>query len=361
MNKDFRTRLVLIAFFLGLNIVLGSVFLKETKISVPTKITPLLQKLQLVPKDGDPSSDVLPLSNNANQDPDTLESEILDGLNQFRFENDRGSLERNSTLDAIAQTLAEQESTGVYLTDEQAQSQLDDLLEQNEYLYLAISHNSVVGPTTTSGFMQAILGHNQQSELLLQDNYTEIGITLVIGNGEKKEGTLVYLLAEPYKKRSQKLKSITPDSMQQSSIKQTFPFISNTDVLLALNQYRADHHVHALVEEAHLCNYAEKRVGDQISFGGLDAHAGFKSDFENDQIPAQLEGYQGTTIGENLAYQHCKNMQTDDSFIAQTAAALIEWCFDSSTKGHREAQLNSAYNNVCVRNKDGYFVVIFGE
>ena len=144
-------------------------------------------------------------------------------------------------------------------------------------------------------------------------------------------------------------------------IKKTFPYISNSSVLEALNQYRADHQVHQLVEHHSLCEYAEKRVADQIAFGGLDHHQGFTSDFVNGERPTQLQNYPGWTIGENLAYQHCRNMTTDQSFIAESAPALIEWCFDSSTAGHREAQLNTKFNNVCIRNQNGYFVIIFGD
>lgn len=140
-----------------------------------------------------------------------------------------------------------------------------------------------------------------------------------------------------------------------------FPEISNSSVLTAINQYRSDHQVHQLVEHASLCRYAEKRVQDLVAHGGLDEHAGFRADFADDKIPTQLEGYPGRTIGENLAYQYCINMQTEESFIANSAAALIEWCFDSSTKGHREAQLNPEFNNVCVRHQNGLFVVIFGD
>jgi len=141
----------------------------------------------------------------------------------------------------------------------------------------------------------------------------------------------------------------------------TFPYISNNDVLTALNQYRSDHRVHQLVEQHNLCEYAEKRVADLIAFGGLDHHQGFTNDFTNGERPSQLENYPGRTIGENLAYQNCKNMTTGESFIASSAPALIEWCFDSSTAGHREAQLNTKFNNACIRNQKGYFVVIFGD
>lgn len=142
----------------------------------------------------------------------------------------------------------------------------------------------------------------------------------------------------------------------------TFPFLSNSDILVELNAYRAAHKIPALVENQLLCQYAEKRVEDLIAYGGLDNHAGFTKDTENyETLPESLKQYPGGAIGENLAYQYCKNMTTGDSFIASTPQQLIEWCFDSSIRGHREAQLNPKYTAACVRNQQGYVVVIFGE
>jgi len=141
-----------------------------------------------------------------------------------------------------------------------------------------------------------------------------------------------------------------------------FPNISDTEVVEALNRYRDDHKVHHLIIDKNLCDYAEKRVKDLLAYGGLDHHAGFKKDFADQKnLPEPIKRYSGRTIGENLAYQYCRNMTTGDSFIAQTGTALIEWCFDSSTAGHREAQLNPTFNAVCVRHAKGYYVVIFGE
>lgn len=142
----------------------------------------------------------------------------------------------------------------------------------------------------------------------------------------------------------------------------TFPNISDTDVLLELNAYRAAHTIPQLVENSNLCRYAEKRVRDLVAFGGLDNHAGFIADTASaESLPDALRAYSGGSIGENLAYQNCKNMTTGDGFLASTPQQLIEWCFDSSTKGHREAQLNPKFTAACVRHDQGYFVVIFGE
>jgi len=154
----------------------------------------------------------------------------------------------------------------------------------------------------------------------------------------------------------------TPTAVQPQSTTLVFPEISDSSIIQALNQYRADHQVHQLVEDQHLCQYAQKRVNELVELGKLDNHEGFKRDFASfESLPEEIKNYSGGKIAENLAYQHCRNMTTGESFIAQTAVALIEWCFDSSTAGHREAQLNSSFNAVCARHNQGFFVVIFGE
>ena len=170
-------------------------------------------------------------------------------------------------------------------------------------------------------------------------------------------------------------KSVIPNFQQSSLINQplptaatrvatppNLPALSNSEILIELNAYRASHKIPPLIENQFLCQYAEKRVEDLIAFGGLDNHAGFTRDTQNyETLPDSLKNYPGGAIGENLAFQYCKNMTTGDSFIASTPQQLIEWCFDSSTRGHREAQLNPSYTAACVRNRQGYVVVIFGE
>ncbi len=155
--------------------------------------------------------------------------------------------------------------------------------------------------------------------------------------------------------------SAKPPTVPQSTFQEARD-VSDSEVFAALNQYRADHHVHALVTDQNLCQYAEKRVQDLVKVGSLDNHEGFKQDFaDQSNLPEPIQNYSGGEIGENLASQYCINGTTGESFVAQTGTALIEWCFDSSQKGHREAQLNSRYNAVCVRHAQHMYVVIFGE
>lgn len=135
--------------------------------------------------------------------------------------------------------------------------------------------------------------------------------------------------------------------------------IPDTEVVAAINAYRASHSSPQLVVNDHLCAYAQKRAGDLVTNGGLDAHAGFRADFADGKYPPQLEGYTGGRVGENLAHQYC--YRGSKNVVANTGTALIEWCFDSSTDGHREAQLDPKYTAVCVRHAQNMYVVIFGE
>jgi len=196
----------------------------------------------------------------------------------------------------------------------------------------------------------------QQFATLIDTSYTEVGTfsEQITYEGEKVWLTIL-VLAQPETTKvvptQKKVQQYTPA-----------PEISDSDIVQALNLYRSDHQVHQLVVDNNLCTYAEKRVQDLIAFGGLDNHQGFKADFaNNEQIPESIKAYSGGAIGENLASQYCINGTTNQKFTATTATALIEWCFDSSVKGHREAQLNTRYNAVCSRHGQNMYVIIFGE
>lgn len=160
------------------------------------------------------------------------------------------------------------------------------------------------------------------------------------------------------------LKSATSEQVTSTPISHassiSYRDIPDQEVVEAINMYRASHGVHQLIIDQNLCAYAQKRVGDLIAHGGLDHHEGFKKDFENNAIPDPISSYSGGGIGENLAHQYCYRGAGED-VVANTGTALIEWCFDSSTAGHREAQLNPSYNAVCVRHGEHMYVVIFGE
>lgn len=226
---------------------------------------------------------------------------------------------------------------------------------------LSLYHDAVIGPLTTDQILKYWQTDEKHLEMVTSPEITQVGVATGSATFEGQlQGIVVTIYAKP-----PATSTTTPTSSSKTAQTQkplVFPEISDNSILTALNSYRQSHNVHQLLEHANLCEYAQKRVGDLVANGGLDGHAGFKKDFEDpENLPEPIKNYPGGAIGENLAYQNCKNMTTGQGFVAETATALIEWCFDSSTKGHREAQMNPKFNNVCARHKNGYFVIIFGE
>lgn len=360
-------RLAIIAFFLGLNVVLGMRFLREAQSQVHPVLRTVLQQFGVVTNHPELVEEFIPTS-----DPEEIyidPRELAESVNSRRALDGLPALEYNAKLASAAGMLLEELRADEYdLERELNPDSLKNALTSSEYEYEWVSHNALVGPLSVQAVLTGWFSSVTQSDALLNPEFTEQGIaTAVIANDELGTvGVTVQLLARPmgqYSAQSPSGKNETSRSTVSSAQPRPStppPNIGDTEVQVALNAYRQSHGVHQLVEHGQLCRYAEKRVQDLVAFGGLDNHAGFRSDFENG-YPAQLEGYPGGTIGENLAHQFCRNMTTGDSFVAQSGTALIEWCFDSSTSGHREAQLNPRYNNVCVRHGDNMYVIIFGE
>jgi uncharacterized protein YkwD len=80
----------------------------------------------------------------------------------------------------------------------------------------------------------------------------------------------------------------------------------------------------------------------------LDAHAGFAADADSGYV-FEITGK--NYVAENLAYWPS----------AQAATHVIEWGWDSSTEGHREAQLSNDFTHACITGQEGFYVAIFGR
>ena len=236
---------------------------------------------------------------------------------------------------------------------------ISNFLQKKKVENISLFHDTLIGPRTLPQLQQYWKTEKEHLETISSPDLTQLGVATASAMiADQEQGILVMIYAKP-QPTVQSTPVQTPPPQKKKIV---FPEISNQSVLEALNQYRATHKIHSLQEHPKLCEYAEKRVQDLVQYGGLDGHEGFRKDFADpEKIPQSIKDYPGGAIGENLAYQNCRNMQTNQDFLAETATALIEWCFDSSTKGHREAQLNPKFNNVCARHQDGYFVIIFGE
>lgn len=354
-NKHFVARLIVIAFFLGINIALGSFFLKNNKVHLPTKLSKYLLDLGVMK-----NANVVFLNNElSTDDSGSLDPQIiLEKLNKERIIFEVGELEYDNSLASVAAILLnEAEKIDFDLTQTDFLPQLKDALSQVDYKYAHVSHNILVGPSLEQAVVNSWFSDESQVKALKDDDFIHVGFATKFIDLQDvgRVGVVVQVLGKP-------LIQINTLAKTRVSKAPVLPVVTDQEVINALNDYRKVHLVRTLNIDDNLCTYAEKRVQDLVAFGKLDEHAGFKNDFADpENLPESIKNYSGTQIAENLAHQYCKNMTTGDSFIAETGTAIIEWCFDSSTLGHREAQLNNDFENVCVRHGNGMYVVIFGD
>jgi hypothetical protein len=139
-------------------------------------------------------------------------------------------------------------------------------------------------------------------------------------------------------------------------------FFSEDDLWLALTEYRQAHGKPGLGRDEKMCTYARKRVQEHIDKMNhtaqseypnpdkypLDAHAGFSADASSGYA---FEVTGRNQLAENLAYWP----------TAKSAAHIIEWGWDTSTEGHREAQLSDSWSHACISGNRGFYVAIYGR
>lgn len=355
----FIVRIAIIAFFIGLNIVLGKAFFSQNKIGIPFPVASFLMRYGIIPG----NEIVLEQLTNPYKKEIVLEADdIIAEINKVRREHDLPEVTPNEKLATAAATLLEEVAEHEY--DLQAKGDytpLADVLKTVKYNYAWVHHNALVGPLSPEAVVTAWLSDDAQSKALLTKEFTDIGLSVQVVDTSfmGKAGVIVQLLAQPQAAAVPATIQSKPE--QQAGKPKRLEEFDDLAVVEALNQYRATHKVASLNVNNDLCVYAEKRVQDLLANGGLDGHAGFIADFDAEEPPIGIRSYSGTTIGENLASQYCVNGTTGQTIFAEHPTQLIEWCFDSSQKGHREAQLSPEYRDVCVRHGDNMYVVIFGD
>ena len=359
MKRPLLRRLLIISFFAGINVVLGIYFLTQFQIPLPDQAVALLKRFNVYPQHYQTRSSSNPWS--APQ-PDLESAGLLKKLNETRVASGVGGLEESSALNQAAEKLFEVYQSENFDIDQVDSKVLESILKESKYPYEWVSNNTIVGPLTIDSVISSWQGDDRQNQALLNGEFTQTGLyTQIINLNGSKVGVVVHLLAKPLPQRGQAANRV-PSATAVPRSPETAPEISDGEVMQALNSYRANHGRAPLAVDENLCRYAEKRVQDLVAYGGLDGHEGFRKDFEDaNNLPVGIKDYSGSRIGENLAHQYCRNMTTGESFVAQTGTALIEWCFDSSTKGHREAQLSTEFKNMCVRHGQRMYVVTFGN
>ncbi len=110
----------------------------------------------------------------------------------------------------------------------------------------------------------------------------------------------------------------------------------------AMNDYRKAHNVQQVTKNDLLCDIAQKRAEEQLANGGLDGHAGFNKYGEN-----QDEFFR---MGEVLF----------GGVQPQYGVHIVEYGWDRSLTGHKEAIQNPSWNHGCGGIAGYYAVFIFG-
>lgn len=121
------------------------------------------------------------------------------------------------------------------------------------------------------------------------------------------------------------------------------PRMSTADELFsAMNDYRRAHNVQVLIKSDLLCGIAQNRANEQLANGDLDNHAGFDKYAQDQQ--------EFNRMGEVLF----------GGGQPQYGVHIIEYGWDRSLTGHREAIQNPSWSHGC-GGIAGYFAVfIFG-
>lgn len=121
------------------------------------------------------------------------------------------------------------------------------------------------------------------------------------------------------------------------------PRMSSVEELnIAMNDYRKAHNVQMVTRNDLLCDIAQKRAEEQLANGGLDGHAGFDKYGEN-----QNEFYR---MGEVLF----------GGVQPQYGVHIVEYGWDRSLTGHKEAIQDAGWNHGCGGIAGYYAVFIFG-
>lgn len=110
----------------------------------------------------------------------------------------------------------------------------------------------------------------------------------------------------------------------------------------AMNDYRRAHNVQLVTRNDPLCDIAQKRAEEQLINGGLDGHAGFDKYGQN-----QSEFFR---MGEVLF----------GGVQPQYGVHIVEYGWDRSLTGHKEAIQDSGWNHGCGGVAGYYAVFIFG-
>lgn len=329
-------RLLTICLFLVLLIYLFNLGVKQDFLRVPT-LPPLLItwinqagfKLTVKPI-------ALPLL------PETSPGEITQKINTYRLSHDLSELLSDSVICQFTPSGSTDTFTSQFLKKcptctHVALITVSRFVSPNELLTIFINDDST---------NQTLLA-SQSNLLCVQENGANL---LFFFATQKDQASVPVVLSPQALKPPPKITAGKPKNFTESELWQ------------ALAEYRKAHGRTTLTLDEALCTYARKRLNDHLTLMDqkkpeeypvpekypLDAHTGFSADADSG-LAFDMAGK--SQLAENLAYWP----------DAQYPHQVIEWGWDSSTEGHREAQLSNDWTSGCISHQNGFYVAIFGS
>lgn len=274
----------------------------------------------------------------------TSPEELFKKLDSLRVDQIEVAFETNGVVCELAHTLAQREATTIP----------DDLpsLCPDCYKTAMVRITSIAPPSMLIGQL-SIQGLVDQ--LVTVPEYTHACVA--------QEGKYLTLLFASFHQLGASA-PISPGTTRPESTFVTIEpkYFTEDQLMSALAEYRRAHRRSTLKKDENLCQYARHRIDQHIyQFQNrdksdypvpdkypLDAHEGFRADGDSSYL---FHVTKMTLVGENLAYWP----------TAEYPHQVIEWGWDSSTEGHREAQLSDEFDYACVSGREGFFVAIFGK
>lgn len=267
------------------------------------------------------------------------QAEIVSGLQQARKQIDLAEFEIDSAMCSAAETI-------FHTLEVQAELSTEDLQifcpNCSKKAYYSIEGNYKI-PSETAWFQI------NQAQQLISQNYSHL---CVYADDQKA----LLLLGD--------VNSQTQSNAKNKSISSDIPIYNFTESQLwqAFVDYRHAHTKPDILLSESLCQYARERVAEHVNLFEskakeeyqnqdkypLDAHAGFMRDGDSGYV-FEKTGF--NVVAENLAYWPS----------AQYPHQVFEWGWDTSTEGHREAQLSDEYTHACISGQEGFYVAIFGR
>lgn len=257
-------------------------------------------------------------------------TDFVQEVNTFRSTQNKKTLDRNATLDSLANILALSISQS---QDQKPQISIEQAAKIANYRYSSIIYFTIISPQSGPSLsLQNWLTDNKDD--LLSPEFTQIGsAVLLVTIDQSKQNINVVILAKP--------QSNTTSSSPSAPVSNTNTYYTGTQLWAEVQKYRVEHGVPQYKQDNTLCTIASIRLNQLIELGRLDNHEGFEPLVDQFRDDGRLAH---TNIGENLLVGY-----------ATPKEAVAAW---DSSPGHQALLRDGAYVFACTSANHGYAVLI---